>query len=78
MTAMRTETHILKFNTNPTDKLRKCFKCNDESNNAIRVTYHCPTACHLSKLAIYVIKIVTGVKLRLDENITLLNVSKNH
>ena len=41
---MRTETHIVKFKSHPTGKIRGFLRCNEEANNTEHVLYHCPLA----------------------------------
>ena len=73
MAAMRSELHIIKFKSHPTGELRSCAICAEEVNNTAHVLLHCPISLYIWDITGDLLKIITGIKLRIDPKLKLLN-----
>ena len=77
LAAMRSETHIIKFKSHPTGEFRNCAICAELCNNTAHVLLHCPISLYIWEITGDLIKIMTGIKLRLDPKLKLLNFTEN-
>ena len=77
LAAMRSETHIIRFKTHPTGEYRDGAICMESCNNTAHILLHCPISNFIWALAADVIKILTGIKIRLDPKLIMLNFTDN-
>ena len=73
MAAMRTESHIVKFKSHPTGKIRGCLGCNGEANNTEHVLYHCPLARFIWDIVRDLMRIMIGTYKSIDVRATMIN-----
>ena len=74
---MRSETHIVKFKTHPTGEYRECAICKEICNNTAHVLLHCPVSHFVWSLAADIVIILTGIKVKLDPKLIMLNFTDN-
>ena len=71
--AMRSETHIVKFKSHPTGEFRKCAICAELCNNTAHILLYCPIASFIWDITIDLVHIITGIKLKVDNRLKLIN-----
>ena len=77
LAAMRSDTHIIKFKTYPTGEYRNCAIWKDICNKTAHVLLHCPISQFVWSLAADVVNISTGIKIKLDPKLIMLNFTYN-
>merc|ERR1712112_95759 len=77
LAAMRSETHIIKFKSHPTGEFRNCAICMDPCNNNAHILLHCPISLYIWGIVADLIKILTGINIKIDPKLKLLNFTDN-
>ena len=77
LAAMRSEIHIVKFKMHPTGQYRECAICKEICNNTEHVLLHCPASHFVWSLAADIVIILTGIKVKLDPKLIMLNFTDN-
>ena len=76
---VRTEAHLVHFNSHPTGIYRPCSSCSESGNNNYHIIYDCPLAKYVWMILSIAINIITGIDMRITVKITLLNnINRKH
>ena len=75
--AMRTECHIVRFQSHPTNIYRACYQCKCEVNNTAHVCYYCPLVYYIRMILEHTIYIALGIKLDINFTFGVLNFLPN-
>lgn len=77
LAAMRSETHVIKFKSHPTGEFRNCAIGAESCNNTAHILLHCPISLYVWEIVVDLIKILTGIKIKPDPKLKLLNFTDN-